>query len=137
MNHKRTNAAPSPRQTERRPYPNLRVSPEQGLSSEQARQLLADGWGNTPVEAPTKSDKEIIRENIFTYFNLIFVVLAVCLFLVGDWKNTTFLFVVAAQCRDRHFSADPLQARHRKTDTAFRKSRQRHSGRASSLYPRA
>lgn len=96
MNHKRTNAAPSPRQTERRPYPNLRVSPEQGLSSEQARQLLADGWGNTPVEAPTKSDKEIIRENIFTYFNLIFVVLAVCLFLVGDWKNTTFLFVVAA-----------------------------------------
>ena len=48
------------------------------------------------MESPTKSDKQIIRENIFTYFNLIFVVLAVCLLLVGDWKDMTFLLIVAA-----------------------------------------
>lgn len=54
------------------------------------------GWDNRPVESPTKSDKQIIRENIFTYFNLIFVVLAVCLLLVGDWKDMTFLLIVAA-----------------------------------------
>lgn len=58
-----------------------------GLSSAQAQALAEAGWDNRPVESPTKSDKQIIRENIFTYFNLIFVVLAVCLLLVGDWKT--------------------------------------------------
>ena len=43
------------------------------------------------MASPTKSDKQIVRENLLTYFNLIFVVLAVCLLLVGDWKDMTFL----------------------------------------------
>ena len=67
-----------------------------GLSSAQAQALADAGWDNAPVESPTKSDKQIIRENLFTYFNLIFVVLAICLLLVGDWKDMTFLFIVAA-----------------------------------------
>ena len=64
--------------------------------ADHADALAEAGWDNRPVESPTKSDKQIIRENIFTYFNLIFVVLAVCLLLVGDWKDMTFLLIVAA-----------------------------------------
>ena len=80
----------------RREIPRLDPEADRGLSTAQARELAAAGWDNRPVESPTKSDKQIIRENLLTYFNLIFVVLAVCLLLVGDWRDMTFLFIVAA-----------------------------------------
>ena len=76
--------------------PRCNPRADSGLSSAQARALAEAGWDNAPVESPTKSDKQIVRENLFTYFNLIFVVLAVCLLLVGDWKDMTFLLIVAA-----------------------------------------
>ena len=80
----------------RQEMPRCAPKADSGLSSAQAQALAEAGWDNRPVESPTKSDKQIIRENIFTYFNLIFVVLAVCLLLVGDWKDMTFLLIVAA-----------------------------------------
>nr|WP_325186511.1 cation-translocating P-type ATPase [uncultured Oscillibacter sp.] len=80
----------------RREVPCPEASPDRGLTSAQARELAEAGWDNRPVESPTKSDRQIIRENLLTYFNLIFAVLAVCLLLVGDWKDMTFLFIVAA-----------------------------------------
>ena len=87
---------PAQTAAERIPWPGLRTDPETGLTGQQARELLEGGWGNVPVESPTKSDREIVRENVFTYFNLIFLILAGCLLIVGDWKNMTFLIVVAA-----------------------------------------
>ena len=63
----------------RQEMPRCAPKADSGLSSAQAQALAEAGWDNRPVESPTKSDKQIIRENIFTYFNLIFVVLAVCL----------------------------------------------------------
>ncbi|MCI2055903.1 MAG: cation-translocating P-type ATPase [Oscillibacter sp.] len=72
------------------------VSPEKGLTSAQARELLEGGWGNEPVESPTKSDKQIIKENTFTYFNLIFAVLGICLILVGDFSDLLFELLVIA-----------------------------------------
>lgn len=80
----------------RREMPRCTPAPDKGLTSAQAKTLAEAGWDNRPVESPTKSDKQIVRENLLTYFNLIFVVLAVCLLLVGDWKDMTFLFIVAA-----------------------------------------
>ena len=41
----------------------------------------------------TKSEKQIVKENCFTFFNLIFVVLALALAMVGSFKNMTFLGV--------------------------------------------
>ena len=38
--------------------------------------------------------KEIIHENVFTYFNLVFTVLAVLLCLVGSFRNLTFMPVI-------------------------------------------
>ncbi len=74
--------------------PLIQPDPERGLRQEEARALAEAGWDNRPVDSPTKSDRQIIRENLLTYFNLIFLVLAVCLALVGDWKDMTFLGIV-------------------------------------------
>lgn len=43
-----------------------------------------------------KTKAEIIKSNIFTYFNLIFAVLAALLILAGSYKSLTFLPVVIA-----------------------------------------
>ncbi len=43
-----------------------------------------------------KTKAEIIKSNFFTYFNLIFAVLAVLLILAGSYKSLTFLPVVLA-----------------------------------------
>lgn len=80
----------------RREMPVHNPRPETGLTSAQAAALAEAGWDNRPVDSPTKSDKQIVRENLLTYFNLIFAVLAACLLLVGDWKDMTFLAIVAA-----------------------------------------
>ena len=88
---------PAPAEAVRREeMPRCAPKADSGLSSAQARALAEAGWDNAPVESPTQSDQQIVRENLFTYFNLIFVVLAVCLLLVGDWKDMTFLLIVAA-----------------------------------------
>ena len=76
--------------------PRCAPSPEKGLTSAQAKALAEAGWDNRPVDSPTKSDKQIVRENLLTYFNLIFAVLGLCLILVGDWRDLTFLVIVAA-----------------------------------------
>jgi cation-transporting ATPase E len=86
-------AAPRP---ERREMPIPHADPARGLTAAQVQALREGGWGNEPVESPTKSDRQIIRENTLTYFNLIFAVLGVCLITVGDWRDTAFLLVVAA-----------------------------------------
>ncbi len=44
----------------------------------------------------TRSEKQIIKENVFTFFNLIFIVLAAALLIVGSFKNMTFLLVAIA-----------------------------------------
>ena len=94
---RRARPAPAERERDmRREMPRCAPKADKGLTSAQAKALAEAGWDNAPVESPTKSDKQIIRENLLTYFNLIFVVLAVCLLLVGDWKDMTFLLIVAA-----------------------------------------
>ena len=52
------------------------------------------GWTNKPVDPPSKTTKEIIHENVFTYFNLIFLVLAILLCMVGSFRDLTFLPVI-------------------------------------------
>ena len=71
------------------------ASPQQGLTSEEARARAEAGWRNLPVEPPTRTRGEIIRANVFTYFNAVFAVLAVCLVAVrASILNLSFLVVV-------------------------------------------
>ena len=67
---------------------------DQGLTSEQVEDRIAQDAVNRSVESPSKSVREIVCSNVFTYFNLVFFVIAVCLILVGSFKNLTFLPVV-------------------------------------------
>lgn len=68
--------------------------PSMGLSAAQVQEHRLHGWTNIAVDPPAKTTKEIIHENVFTYFNLIFVVLGILLCLVGSFRNLTFLPVV-------------------------------------------
>lgn len=79
-----------------RRIPTTRYEPDyrEGLTSQQVQEHRLHGWTNEAVDPPAKTTKEIVHENVFTYFNLIFVVLGILLCLVGSFRNLTFLPVV-------------------------------------------
>ncbi len=74
--------------------PVVSADPRQGLTEAQVQERRAAGLENLAVSTPTKTEAQIVRENIFTFFNLVFVVLALCLAMVGSFANMTFLSVV-------------------------------------------
>ncbi len=66
-----------------------------GLTAEEVRLREAGGWRNGLTQNVGRSEKEIILENCLTFFNLVFVILAVILALSGSSvKNMTFMIVV-------------------------------------------
>ena len=72
------------------------IRTQTGLSEREVEERIQQGKQNTPVEAPSKSVKEIVLTNIFTYFNLIFGVIAGLLILVGAFRELTFLPIIIA-----------------------------------------
>ena len=76
----------------------VRVKPDYraGLTEEQVRTRVENGWTYEEVAPPALTTKEIIHKNVFTYFNLIFLVLAILLCIVGSFRNLTFLPVIIA-----------------------------------------
>lgn len=79
---------------ERKPTTRYQPDHREGLNDRQVKEHLDDGWSNLSVDPPAQTTKEIIHNNVFTYFNLIFTVLAVLLCLVGSFRNLTFLPVI-------------------------------------------
>ena len=67
---------------------------ETGLSAAEAAARLQAGQANRQTAQPGKSVPQIIGENLFTLFNLLNFALALCLALVGSWRNMMFLGVV-------------------------------------------
>ncbi len=67
-----------------------------GLTQAQVDDRVYRGLVNTAPESPSKSRKEIIYSNVFTYFNLIFFLIAVLLILVGSFRDMTFLPIIVA-----------------------------------------
>ena len=67
-----------------------------GLTDAEVADRKARGLINEEVSSSTRTIKEIVKENVLTYFNLIFAVLAVLLIVVGQFKDLTFLIIVAA-----------------------------------------
>ncbi|MBO2528141.1 MAG: ATPase P, partial [Clostridiales bacterium] len=62
---------------------------ELGLTSEQVVVRQNNGLRNAAPASNTKSEKQIVKEKVFTFFNLIFIVLAAALLIVGSFKNMT------------------------------------------------
>ncbi len=80
----------------RRPLPVLEADPQLGLTRDQVEARLSAGWSNDPGESPSKSERQIIQENCLTFFNLIFLILAVLLVIAGSYKNMMFLVIAIA-----------------------------------------
>ena len=96
MRHQHAGTAAAEAEAPRRQIAAAATDPEQGLTAGQAAERAAAGYANLPVEAPTKTELQIVRDNVFTFFNLIFVVLAVCLLFVGDFRDMLFLVIAVA-----------------------------------------
>ena len=65
-----------------------------GLSDAQVSQRITDGKVNGDMNIPSKSIKQIFKDNCLTFFNLINVILAACVVAVGSFKNCLFLGVI-------------------------------------------
>ena len=67
-----------------------------GLTAEQVNEAVRMGKVNRQPDSLEKTNLDIVKENVFTYFNLIFAVLAVLLIAAGSYRNLTFLGVIFA-----------------------------------------
>ena len=67
-----------------------------GLTDEEVQQRRNAGKTNALPDGGTQSISDIVKKNVFTYFNLIFAIIAVLLIIAGSFKNLTFLPVVIA-----------------------------------------
>ena len=65
-----------------------------GLTDEEVRQRAEEGFTNRTDISTDKTTKEIVISNVFTYFNLIFLVITILLIMVGSFRNLTFLPII-------------------------------------------
>ena len=73
----------------------LEPAAETGLTAAEAAARAGAGWANLPVEPPTRTVGQIVRSNVFTYFNAIFALFAAALISVrSPISNILFMGVV-------------------------------------------
>lgn len=65
-----------------------------GLTDEEVRQRVEEGFTNRTDISTDKTTKEIVVSNVFTYYNLIFLVITILLIMVGSFRNLTFLPII-------------------------------------------
>ncbi len=75
--------------------PILETDPQRGLTSQEATERIYAGLRNGMPNSASKTEKQIILENCLTFFNFVFIALAIFLLIGGSSpKNMTFLIVV-------------------------------------------
>lgn len=65
-----------------------------GLTLEEVRERIDKGLTNHTDISTQKTVGQIVKSNLLTYFNLIFLILTVLLCIVGSFRNLTFLPVI-------------------------------------------
>lgn len=85
---------PRAKAPQRTPVPRLDPAPAQGLTTREAAVRAAAGWSNRDPNQLPKPVSQIIRDNLCTFFNALFVALALCLFAVGAYRDMLFLGIV-------------------------------------------
>ena len=75
--------------------PPFNPDPSFGLRTEEVLLRRENGLQNKSAAKTGRTEWQIIRENVCTFFNLVFVVMAVLLFLAGSSiVNMTFMVIV-------------------------------------------
>ncbi len=74
----------------------MTIDYKEGLSKEQVQERIEEGKVNVAVDSNSKTVKDIVRQNVFTYFNLIFAILAILVIIAGSFRDLTFLPVIIA-----------------------------------------
>lgn len=72
------------------------VDTKSGLSTEDVQERILRHEVNERVDSSTKSVSDIVKSNVFTYFNMIFLVLGILLAVVGAWRDMLFLLIIVA-----------------------------------------
>ncbi len=80
---------------ERQNIPQISADPEQGLTGVQVNERTAAGWVSGAAKPSGKTEQEIVLTHTFTFFNLIFVILAVMLVLGRSTVMNMGFLVVA------------------------------------------
>lgn len=70
------------------------VIQEKGLTQEEIEERVQQGKVNELSTSATKSIGQIVLENVFTFFNMIFVFLTVILIAVGSYGELTFIVII-------------------------------------------
>lgn len=65
-----------------------------GLTECEVENQVALGLVNRSNIKTDKTTREIILSNVFTYFNLIFLIISILLIVVGSFRNLTFLPII-------------------------------------------
>ncbi len=71
-----------------------KTSIDKGLTEQQVQERYNENLYNFNIDQNTKTVKQIVRDNIVTLFNIINVILALAVILVGSFKNLTFMLVI-------------------------------------------
>lgn len=72
--------------------PNIKV----GLTKSQVDERIANNLINKTKVKSTKSYWSIFAKNIFTFFNMLWLIIAVALIAVGSYSDLIFIFVIVA-----------------------------------------
>ena len=75
---------------------NEKTQCEYGLSDAEVEERIAAHADNCKVESSTQSISDIVKSNVLTYFNLVFLILAILLGVVRAWSDMLFIPVIAA-----------------------------------------
>ncbi|HIX35243.1 MAG TPA: HAD-IC family P-type ATPase [Candidatus Limosilactobacillus merdigallinarum] len=64
-----------------------------GLTTQEVKTRIEQGKVNQQDLGPEKTTRQIVHENVFTYFNLIFLVITILILLSGHFTVSDFLFL--------------------------------------------
>lgn len=76
--------------------PRYTPSASEGLTKEQVDERIASKLTNENKITSSKTYKSIFMKNIFTFFNLLWAIIAIALCAVGSFKELLFVFIVIA-----------------------------------------
>lgn len=78
------------------PLVRSRPSLSGGLTEDEVSLRIAHGAFNKPVDVDNVTIKDIVKQNVLTYFNLIFLIITILLIVVGSYRDLTFLPIIVA-----------------------------------------